>query len=222
MNLVPAILTDSFLTLQEQVEAVRSSNLIQNVQIDVIDGQFADNLTVTPLDLTVADFDPFKIDFHFMTEEPMDFVYECAGLREYLPIRQIIGQVERMSHQLDFLDEVTRNGWQPVLALDLYTPLEAIDEDVWSQLRAILIMTVEAGAQDQIFNTKALEKVREIRRVYPQTDRMKILVDGGVKLTNARQILASGADEIMVGSALWESRDPLTTIEEFYSIESRT
>ncbi len=215
MNILPAILTDSFLTLQNQVESVKSSDLINTIHIDIIDGQFADNITVTPLDLTVADFDQFKVDFHLMTEEPMDFAFECAGLREYLPIRQIIGQVERMSHQMDFIEEVRRNNWEPALALDLFTPLEAIDEDVWSQLHSILIMTVEAGAQQQVFNRIALEKVKEIRRVYPKLEQMNIMVDGGVKTLNTKEILQSGANEIVVGSAIWESQDPVAKIEEF-------
>jgi len=219
MKIIPAILTDSFLTLQDQMNAVKSSDHIETIHVDIIDGQFADNITVTPLDLTVADFDQFKVDFHLMTEEPMDFVFECAGLREYLPIRQIIGQVERMSHQLDFVEEVIRNGWQPALALDLFTPLEAIDEDVWPQLHSILIMSVEAGVQEQTFNRAALEKVREIRRVYPSIEQMNIMVDGGVKTLNAKEILKSGANELVVGSALWNSTDPVAKIEDFTQIE---
>ncbi len=218
MKVIPTILTDSFLKLQEQVNLVKDSDQVDTIQIDVIDGLFADNLTVTPLDLSVADFGEAKIDFHFMTEEPMDFVFECAGLREYLPIRQVIGQVERMSHQLDFVEEVLRNGWQPALALDLYTPLEAIDEEVWDQLHSILILSVEAGAQDQTFNRLALEKVREIRQKFPTEKQMNIMVDGGVKTLNAKEVLASGANELIVGSALWKSVDPVEKIAEFYEL----
>ncbi len=220
MNIIPAILTDSFLTLQNQVESIKPSDETSVVHIDIIDGLFADNITVTPLDLTVADFDQFKIDFHLMTEEPMDFVFECAGLREYLPIRQIIGQVERMTHQMDFIEEVRRNNWEPALALDLFTPLESIDEDVWQQLHSILIMAVEAGAQEQTFNRVALEKVKEIRRVYPNIEQMNIMVDGGVKTLNAKEILKSGANELVVGSAIWESADPVAKIEEFLELDS--
>src|SRR5579859_967692 len=215
MHIVPAILTDSFNTLQQQLDLVRYISAIEAVQIDVIDGHFVDNLTVTPLDLTVADFDPLHIDFHFMTEEPMDFVYECEGVKDYLPIRRIYGQVERMSHQQDFLREVRSNNWEAGLAVNLFTPLEAINEETWSELDHILLMAVEAGEQNQTFHKQVLEKVKQLREQLP-SERLHITVDGGIKLSNAAALIEAGVNELNVGSAIWKSVDPAGTIEEFY------
>jgi ribulose-phosphate 3-epimerase len=216
MNITPAILTDSFVTLQQQVNAVRYSPLVEAVHIDIMDGSMIDNLTVTPMDLTVAEFEPVKIDFHLMVEEPMDFLYETEAIKDYLPIRRIIAQVERMSLQRDFIEEAKRNGWEVALALDLYTPLEAIDEDVWPELGSVLIMCVEAGHQSEIFNRIALEKVRELRQKFPDPKRMHIIADGGIKTLNAQEIWQAGADELAVGSSLWKSSEPLIKLEEFH------
>jgi ribulose-phosphate 3-epimerase len=218
MNVTPAILTESFLEAQQQIESVRYSSLIDAIHVDVIDGEFVDNVTITPLDLTVADFEPLKIDFHLMTNEPMDFVYECEGVKEYLPIRCIYGQVERMSFQSEFLSAVKANEWKAGLALDLFTPLEAIEEDVWRQLDHVLLMSVEAGYQGQNLGRQALEKIRAIRQIYPSSERMHITVDGGIKITNAGSVLDAGADELCVGSAIWKSSDPVRTIEELYQL----
>lgn len=218
MKLIPAILTDSFTTLQNEVSAVQMSSLIEAVHVDVIDGNFADNLTVTPLDLTVGDFEPLKIDFHLMTDEPMDYIYESIAVKEYLPIRRMIGQVERMSHQADFLQEVKIHGWEPVLALDLFTPLEAIEEEVWRDLDKVLLMGVEAGLQGQAMNFHVLEKIQELRKFFPDPQRMKIIVDGGIKHDNLVAVLSAGADEVVVGSEVWHSSDPLAVIEEFYRL----
>ena len=218
MSIVPSILTDSFLTLQQEVDAVKFSSGIEAVQIDVVDGQFADNITVTPLDLTVGDYEPLKLDFHLMTEEPLDFVYECEAVRDYLPIRRIYGQIERMSSQADFLWEVKANNWQAGLALDLFTPLESIDEDVWLELDYLLLMGVEAGAQGRTFHELALEKVQEARQLAVGQRPLHILVDGGIKLTNVKKIFTVGADEVTVGSELWTSPDPLLTLEKFTQI----
>lgn len=215
MKLVPAILTDSFLTAQQQIDLVRYSPTIEAVQIDVIDGQFADNITVTPLDLTVAEFDPIKIDFHLMAEEPMDFVYECEGVKEYLPIRRIYGQIERMSYQSEFLTAIRANGWQAGLALDLFTPIEEVEEDVWQDLRYVLLMAVEAGQQNQVFHNQVFEKITELRERF-SPEQLHISVDGGIKLNNAAKVIEAGANEINVGSALWSTADPAQTIEEFF------
>ncbi|SRR5258708_6259866 len=218
MKITPAILTDSFLLLQHEVDAVRYSSVIEAVHIDVIDGQFADNITVTPLDLTVAEFEPLKIDFHFMTEEPMDFVYECEALKEYLPIRRMIGQVERMTHQADFLWSAKSNGWEATLALDLFTPLEAIDEELWKELDSVLLLGVEAGYQDQKLHANLYRKLQELAKRFPRKNgyNFKVLVDGGIKLDNILTLARYDIDECVVGSAIWESEDPLLAIEELY------
>jgi ribulose-phosphate 3-epimerase len=222
MQITPAILTDSFLTFQQQLDAVKFSPLIEAVQVDIIDGLFVDNLTITPLDITVADFEPMKIDMHLMTEEPMDFVYECVGVKEYLPIRRIYGQVEKMSHQLDFLHEVKSNSWKAGLALDLFTPLESIDEDAWPELQHILLMGVEAGQQHQKFHPYIIEKIVELREKFPNPERLHIMVDGGVNANNTEVLALGGVDEFAVGSVIWESPEPLMKIEELFTIASNS
>ncbi len=214
MKVTPAILTDSFATLQQQVDLVKYSPEIEAVQIDIIDAEFADNITVTPLDLTVGDYAPLKLDFHLMTDEPLDFVYECEAIKDYLPIRRIYGQIERMSHQEDFLWAVKANNWQAGLALDLFTPVEEIEEAVWPNLQYVLLMAVEAGAQHQTFKDLVLEKIQEIRELTVGKEPIHITVDGGVKPNNAIKVLTAGANEVNVGSAIWTSPDPLYVIEQ--------
>jgi len=216
MKLYPAILTDSMNTLVEQIESVKQSEHVSRVHVDIIDGQFVDNLTVTPMDLTVVEFEEMTLDLHLMVEEPMDSVFECEAMREYLAIHQIIGQVERMSRQEDFVDEVRQNGWKVGLGLDVFTPLEAVDEENWSDLDTLLLMGIEAGYQEQIFNVQVLQKIKELREL-PQAKHVTVLVDGGVKVTNITRVLQAGADEVAVGSALWKSNDPLQVINEFYA-----
>ncbi len=221
MKLLPAILTDSMTTCVEQLEVIKESSLVDRAHIDIIDGQFTNNFTLTPLDLTVVNFDDLEIDLHLMVEEPMDMVFESEAVSEYLPIQRVIGQVERMSRQADFIQEVHRNGWEVGLGLDIYTPLEAVDDASWADLDAILLMGIEAGHQNKIFNTHVLQKVRDIRKVRLKGDKLKIILDGGVKLSNVAKILENGADEVSVGSALWKSTQPLEVIGEFFEIAKK-
>lgn len=221
MQLYPSILTDSMNTFVEQLDAVKESGLINRVHVDIIDGQFVDNLTLSPLDLTVVEFGELGIDFHLMVEEPMDTVFECEAIREYLPIKRIIGQVERMSSQDDFLHEVHRNGWEAYLGLDLYTSEDGIDEDSWLDVDGLMLMSVEAGNQEEVFNPQIFHKLKEIRAAHPRAAQLPIIIDGGVKLANLGQILQHGVDQVSVGSALWQSSQPLQAIEEFFSVAQK-
>lgn len=218
MKLLPAILTDSITTLQSQVELVRESPLIETIHIDVIDGLFADNLTVTPVDLIATEFAPLTLDFHLMTEEPMDYVYELGGVKEYLPIRRVYGQVERMSFQADFLQEVRVNGWEGGLALDLFTPLDAIDDDVWQNLSALLLMSVEAGQQGETFHDSIFAKIKEVSEHVEKSSSLSIVLDGGIKQSLLPKLRDAQIAEAVVGSAIWQAAEPLHALEELHRI----
>ncbi|MEN8253151.1 MAG: hypothetical protein ABFQ62_02105 [Patescibacteria group bacterium] len=216
MNIYPSILTDSLQVLQKQLDLVKNNSNIEVVQVDIVDGQFADNLTITPLDLLDADFAGLKIDLHLMVEEPMDYVYEVVSVKKQLPIRAILSQVEKMSYFEDYIEEVKKHDWKVGLSLDLHTPLEEVKE-VLSTLDILQIMTIEAGFQEQDFQEQALEKISVEGR--PDSDwknqNIELIVDGGVKLKHLGQLKKLGIDGVSVGSALWQAEDIQKIIQEF-------
>lgn len=213
MKLYPSILTSSLAEFEQQINHCKDSGVIEVIQIDIIDGYFADNLTISPIDIAQLDFGEIKLDFHLMTEEPLDFVQEIAGLKEYLPVRAIIGQIERMSDQQDFLQEVKLHGWKTGLSLDLYTPVESINPESWQVLDIAQIMTIKAGFQGQDFNSSTLEKTAEIKQL-SQGD-LEIIVDGGVKENQLKELLEDKINGVTVGSGFWKTADPIIAIQEY-------
>jgi ribulose-phosphate 3-epimerase len=216
MNIYPSILTDEVEQVLEQVEICKESSLVQTVQIDIIDSFFVDNITVFPSDVSKVDFGDIKVDFHLMTQEPMDFVHEIKDSKEFLPVRAVLGQIEQMTSQVDFLQEVRKNEWMAGLSLNLHTPIESIDEEAWKYIDAIQIMGITAGFQGQEFNVSALEIISELRDAIEERGLdIEVIVDGGVKLDNVKEIADYGADGVAVGSALWRSSDFGETYDDF-------
>lgn len=214
MNIYPSILTDSLSVFIHQVEAVKECDDISTLQIDVIDGYFADNLTVTPADLFEVDFGELQIDLHLMTEEPLDYIYEFLERKNELPVRAIIAQIEKMSYQLPFVEEAVSHQWQVGLSLDLFTPLEAIDPAVWPQLDIVQLMSVEAGYQGQSLKPQTFEKIAKLKTLIPPDRNIEIITDGGINFENISQIMAAGADSIAVGSLIWNSQNIPGTISQ--------
>jgi ribulose-phosphate 3-epimerase len=203
-KIIPAILSGSIEEIQRQVDLVKQIPEFEAVQIDIVDAIFADNHTVSPQDLLAVDFGKLKIDFHLMTEEPMDYVWEMEEHAKQLPIRAVYGQVEKMSYQEAFLEEVKKQDWKAGLALNLYTPVEEITDDAWDWSDSILLMAVEAGEQGQSFNSLVFEKIKLMQEKMNQNaEPVKISVDGGIKLENLDQLLAAKVDELAIGSALF-------------------
>ncbi len=223
MKVYPAILTDSISVCQQQINYVRAVDQIDVIQIDIIDGHFADNMTLTPMDLLPVEFGDLKIDFHLMVQEPMDYFYEILEYKNDLPVRSVIGQVERMSHQGKFIQEVKKNGFMPGLSVDLFTPLAALDsEAVKSELELVQLMGVEAGKQGQDLNPLLFEQVKELRELQARAGKdWEIVVDGGVKLSNVQQLSQLGIEAVGVGSQIWQAEDRQAIIQELLSYGSK-
>ncbi len=218
MNIYPTILTDSSKIAQEQINLVKDLDKISTIQIDVIDGYFVDNVTVTPLDLVDLTFGPATVDLHLMTEEPLDYVYEFLERKDELPVRAVIGQIEKMSYQRFFLEEAKRHEWQAGLSLDLYTPLESIDDEVWSLLDVVQLVAIDIGYQGNPLKEIIFQKIKELSHYKTSDQDFEIIIDGGVKLDNVQKLIDAGADSFSVGSAIWHSRDVAQTVNEFAAI----
>lgn len=216
MKLYPAILTESEAELLEQLAIAQSQPAVETVQIDVIDGFFADAVTVTPLDLADVTAEGITYDLHLMTVEPQDFVYEAVGLKSWVPVRGVIAQVEQMSFQADYLAEVKVQGWQTGLSLNIFTPLEAVEDSSWEQLDILQLMGVEAGSQGQTFNPAVMDKIVEAKKMIDELDHpVELIVDGGVTLSLLEQLRTAGVESVAVGSAIWKSSDPQASLREF-------
>lgn len=219
MNIYPAILTGSPLEAQTQIAAAAALPEVQTVHIDIIDGQFVENVTITPADLAAMRFGPVNCDLHLLTEEPLDFVYEAIEHKKNLPIRTIFGQIERMSYQDHFLETVAKHNWQAGLALDLYTPIEEIEPESWNQIQGIIIMGIEAGWQGRPFNPEVFEKIKDITSIRRQLGReFEIIVDGGMTPQVVQELQEYAIDGVAVGSALWQSEDLKLAFNSFREV----
>jgi ribulose-phosphate 3-epimerase len=213
MIIVPSILTDSLDTVQKQIDLTLSVGL-SRVQVDIIDPAFADEVTITPVDLMDVDLKKLDIDIHLMTNDPIGDVVECGQIPK---IKTIIAQIERMSSQKAFVEHVKSFAVDAGLSVDLYTTLEELDPDVLLHTSIVQIMGNKAGKQGQKFaGDIILEKIRNIaaaRTALGAT--FLIAVDIGMTPENAKLATEAGADMVTPGSYLWNSSDLRLAIEAY-------
>lgn len=221
MKIYPSLLTSSVEEFARQLYFVQQVPDITTIQVDVIDGIFADNLTISPADLIGFDFGELEIDFHFLTNEPLDFVAELVEYKEELPIRAVIGQVERMSSIDYFIEEAKVHKWQAGLSLDRYTPLSEVALHL-AELDILQLMTIKSGFQGQEFQPNALKKIKELKKALPEEiaeefkrEKLEIIVDGGVKLEQLSLLDEAGIDSAVVGSGFWKTENPMEAMREY-------
>lgn len=219
MNIYPSILSSNLAQVTQQLEIAEQAEGITTVQVDILDGIYADNITISPVDIADSEFGSLTVDFHLMVDDSYDYLHEIESNHTLLPVRAIITQVERLLDPARFLHEVKQRDWLAGLSLNLDTPLGAIDDDWWEQLGIIQVMGIDAGFQGQIFQEKVLPLVTEIKkRVQMHSWPIEIIVDGGVKKDNLAKISAAGASAVAVGSGLWQTENSVESIREFISL----
>lgn len=198
VEIIPAILTNNTQELKDLL--AKAEGVVQRVQIDILDGVFADNKTIDPRALEAIETD-LKFDFHLMVKEPVNWVERSlrAGAE------RIIGQVEMMTNQLEFVGKVQEVGLSVGLAIDVATGVDAIEPTILRDLDAVLVMSVPAGFGGQAFDSKVLKKIDELVEIRrsDQTP-FKIIDDGGITLETIGRAHADGVDEVAVGKRIFE------------------
>ena len=183
-------------SVEKKIELVKP--FAKTVHIDVLDGKFAPNTTfLDPVPFSKYSKDLF-LEAHFMVEEPLQYIksFADAGFRRF------IGQVEKMSDQVEFVAEAELLG-EVALALDSDTPVEAVKVPL-EDLDSMLVMTVKAGFSGQQFMEQPLEKVKQILEKVS----LPIELDGGINDETIEVGAACGATRFVVTSFLFGFESP--------------
>jgi len=210
--ILPSILTDSLDLAQKQLDLVQ--HRVERVQIDIIDGEFTDNVTIYPIDLKNLRVGNLKLDLHLMTNDPINDVAECVSVPN---LHVIIAQIERMPSQQAFINHVKSYGWKVGLSLDLYTPESEVPDEILKQLDILQVMTVKTGYQDQTFQPLAVEKIRacDSRLQSLNHQACDLFADGAITPKTWKLCKEAGATHAAVGHYLWSSQNIAESLKSF-------
>lgn len=197
VKIIPAVLTNDGNEAREFIEDCQA--VAKKVQFDVIDGVFADNKTLDPTFFKDLDLS-FDVDYHLMVKEPINWIEKCVEAQA----ERIIGQIEMMSDQMEFIKKVQETGSSVGLAIDLSTPVSAISDDILESLDVVLLMSVKAGFGGQEFSLDSWDKIKElVEKRNKLTHKFKICVDGGITVELAHDMEKAGVNEVAVGKRIF-------------------
>ncbi|MGB6882391.1 MAG: hypothetical protein WBD86_03805 [Microgenomates group bacterium] len=198
VEVIPVILTNNPQELKRLVS--QAEEIVERIQIDIVDGQFASNKTVDPSIFETIETN-LNLDFHLMTKEPADWVEKATRAMA----DRIIGQIEMMENQIEFVEKVMVTNASVGLAVDIKTPISDIDPVVLASLDVVLVMSVPAGFGGQKFDKRALEKIKELNEARKKDNMtFKICVDGGITKEVISSLIKAGTDEVAIGRWLFK------------------
>lgn len=205
ITLIPDILEQNIDNVIKKLPQV--AEVSDLVHIDIMDGLMVDNTTIDIGQLFDAKIpENLKIDMHLMVEYPVDYLGDCHQLK----VDRAFAQIERMHSQRAYVTKAKELGIKPCLALDLHTPAEAIEKDLYNELDGILVMSVKAGWSGQSFQNSAIQVVKGLRQLGYQGH---ILMDGGMNAETICPCFAAGADQFAVNSYFWKAADKKKALE---------
>jgi len=208
--IAPSILSADFAKLGEEVRAVEQAG-VDWIHVDVMDGHFVPNITIGPLIVeAVRKVTQLPIDVHLMIENPQQFIPQFiqAGAN------CVSVHAEEGYHLDRSINLIKDQGAKAGVVLNPATPIVAIDH-VLNLVDYVLIMTVNPGFGGQKFIEYCKEKIKVLRQIIDNR-RLNVLIeiDGGVKVSNIKELSDCGTDVFVAGSAIFGSDDYAQTVQD--------
>jgi ribulose-phosphate 3-epimerase len=202
LKLAPSILTADFGHLADEIRAAEAGGA-DYIHLDVMDGAFVPNISFGPVVIqAVRKFTTLPLDVHLMVEEPGRYLADYAAAGANL----LTVQVEACKHLHRTVQQITALGCKAGVALNPSTPIEAVRE-ILPFVDMVLVMSVNPGFGSQRFIETSTSKLRRMRKLMDDLDPLADLqVDGGIDAHNIGDIVAAGANVIVVGSAVYNQR----------------
>ncbi len=197
--LSPSILSADFSRLGEQIKELDEAGA-QYVHIDVMDGMFVPSISFgMPIIRAIRGCSDRIFDVHLMIEEPGRYIADFAEAGADL----ITVHAESCKHLDRTIESIKERGLLAGVALNPSTPVSAIS-CLLEKVDMVLIMTVNPGFGGQKLIPYTVDKVRELKQLLDEKGlKTDIEVDGGINLSNVREVMEAGANIIVAGSAVF-------------------
>lgn len=149
------------------------------------------------------------LDTHLMLSEPMKYIEAYARAGANL----ITVHAEADDNCAEVLEAIHALGVKAGVSINPETPVEAL-EPLLPLCDLVLVMTVKPGFGGQTLREDCVAKIPKIREMIAETGRdILIEVDGGVKQSNAAQVIEAGADVLVMGTGLFRADDPKAVVK---------
>jgi ribulose-phosphate 3-epimerase len=208
--IAPSLLSADFGKLKEEIEMVNSSEA-DLIHIDIMDGVFVPNISFGfPVMKSIQKYARKPLDVHLMIIEPDRYVKQFRDFgTEMLSVHY-----EACTHLHRTISSIKNLGMKAGVVLNPHTPVVLL-QDILTEIDFVLIMSVNPGFGGQSFIPNTYQKITELKEsTRTKNKHLKIEVDGGVDLSNAKKLFNSGADILVAGNSVFSADNPLKAIHE--------
>ena len=216
MILAPSILAADFANLQRDIEMINQSEA-DWFHIDIMDGEFVPNISFGMPVLEAINRHATKpLDVHLMIVKPERYLQKFKELGAEI----ITVHVEACPHLHRTIQQIKELGCKAGVALNPHTPVGVLEEII-SDVDLVLLMSVNPGFGGQKFIESTYRKVEKTKKLILETGSKALIeIDGGVNAETASLLIKAGADVLVAGNFVFNSKNPIETIKMLKAIEN--
>ena len=183
-----------------------------------MDGVFVPNITFgSPILEKFKKFSKKPLDIHLMIVEPENFIDKFSN---YKPQTLTI-HIEATKNLKSSLNKIKKLNIKAGLAINPDTPVLDL-EPYLDEIDMVCLMGVFPGFSGQKFIKSTTQRLKELRKLIDKNKSNTLIqIDGGVDLSNIKELASAGADILVSGSCIFRSENPNSMIDSL-KVESST
>lgn len=212
--IAPSVLAADFANLQSEIQMLNASKA-EWIHCDIMDGRFVPNFSFgLPVLEAIHKHANKTLDVHLMIADPQLYIeeFQKAGADN------ITVHYEACLHLHRVVQQIKNVNCMAGVALNPHTPISVL-EDIIADIDLVCLMSVNPGFGGQQFIPNTYRKVAALRElILARNSRALIEIDGGVNQETAPLLLEQGANVLVAGSFVFNSPEPLRTIEALQNL----
>ncbi len=199
IKLSPSILACDYNILGTQVKEAYEAGA-KYMHLDVMDGLFVPSISLgMPVIKSLRKATDVVFDTHLMINEPIRYIDDFVEAGSDI----ITFHLEATDKVEETINKIKAAKVKAGIVINPETPVEAI-KPYLSMVDMVLIMSVHPGFGGQKYIPEATDKIRQARNFIDKAGyNIDLEVDGGVNLSNVKEVLEAGANVIVAGSAVF-------------------
>ena len=175
---------------------------VDSVHLDIMDGYFVPNIA-----FSVESINKFQCNIpkhvHIMADQPITYINELEKV-DSISFHFEVGDTSNI------IKKITNKNIKVGLVVNPETDIEKIFKYV-PVIDRVIIMGVKPGFSGQKFIAETLSKIIKLRKL---SNKIEIVIDGGMNENTIREVRTLGADAYVVCSVIVKSNDIVSKIKQ--------
>ena len=207
--IAPSMLSSDFGRLIDEIELINKSNA-DWFHLDVMDGVFVPNITFgSPVLNIFKNYAKKPLDIHLMIVNPENYIDKFSSYNPDI----ITIHMEAVKDISAVLKKIKNLNIKAGLAINPDTPIKHLEPYI-NEIDMVCLMGVFPGFSGQKFINKTNSRLRDLKNlIESKKSKVLIQIDGGVDLSNVKELSRLGADILVSGSCIFKSKNPSKIID---------